>query len=129
MADERVVVSINADVAKLRAELAIQEARLKGAGGSGTYDGMDGRVSRLEAHMEHIQEDMREVKADLKTLISTVSTLPTKSDLWTWKWQWTAIGFATMAIVIGGIVGGLSWIQPAPERVTSPQPIVITLPK
>lgn len=90
---------------------------------------MESRVTRLEVSMEYLREDMSDVKADLKTVLARLGELPTKADLWAWKWQWTAIGFTTMAIVIGGIIGGLSWIQPAPERASAPQPIVITLPK
>ncbi len=106
-----------------------QGAPLNTGGPGGTYDGMDGRVSRLEAHMEHVREDMRDIKTSLGQIADKLNQLPTKGDLWAWKWQWTAIGFATMAIVIGGIIGGLAWIQPAPEKPTAPQPIVITVPK
>lgn len=79
-------------------------------GGGGTYDGMDGRVSRLEANMEHIQEDMREVKADLKTAIGYLSVLPTKRDLDSWRWQWLATGVGIVALTVGGITGGLALI-------------------
>lgn len=86
------------------------DVSLKHGGGSGTFDGMDGRVSRLEAHMEHIQEDMREVKADLKTAIGYLSVLPNKRDLDTWRWQWLATGVGIVALTIGGITGGLALI-------------------
>lgn len=105
------------------------EQALKRGGGDGISGDMDGRVSRLEAHMEHVREDMRDIKSSLGQIADKLNQLPTKDDLWSWKWQWTAIGFATMAIVIGGIIGGLSWIQPSPEKAAPPQPIVITLPK
>lgn len=102
---------------------------LNTGGTGGTFDGMDGRVSRLEAHMEHVREDMADIKSVLGSISDRLNQLPTKGDLWSWKWQWTAIGFATMAIVIGGIIGGLAWIQPAPDKSAQPQPIVITIPK
>ena len=127
---DRSVRSINADVDRIRAELAEQQqARLKGGDGDGTYGGMEGRVSKLEAHMEHMREDMAEVKGDLKTLIDSVAKLPTRSDLSSWKLQWTGLAVAAIAIVVGGIIGGLAWIQPAPEKAAQPQPIVITVPK
>jgi hypothetical protein len=40
-----------------------------------------------------------------------LAELPTKADLWSWKLQWTALGVALVAIVIGGIIGGLDWIK------------------
>lgn len=104
------------------------EARLKSGSGSGTSDGMDGRVSKLEAHMEHVREDMAEIKTDLKSLIGKVSELPTSRDLWSWKWQWTAVCIGAIALIVGGIIGGLAWIQPDPVATAPAQPIVITLP-
>jgi hypothetical protein len=38
-------------------------------------------------------------------------TLPTKNDLWAWKIQWLAIGLAVVALIVGGIIGGLSIIK------------------
>ncbi|WP_036505088.1 hypothetical protein [Novosphingobium sp. AP12] len=114
-------------------ELAQAKADLlKAGGGGGISDGMDGRVSKLEAHMEHVREDMRDIKqvlGDVATKLDRLTELPTKSDLSSWKLQWTALAFAAVAIIIGGIIGGLAWIQPTPERSSPPQPIVITLPK
>jgi hypothetical protein len=89
---------------------------------------MEGRVSSLEAHMEHAREDMVEIKSDLRAIREMLSNLATKNDLWAWKWQWTALAFATMAIIIGSIVGGLSWIKPDAPAVSSPAPIIITVP-
>lgn len=107
--------------------------RLKNSGGGGTSDGMDGRVSKLEAHMEHVREDMRDIKnvlGDVATKLDRLNDLPTKADLASWKLQWTALSFAVVAIVIGGIIGGLAWIQPAADNsAATPQPIVIQLPK
>jgi len=109
---------------------------LKSGNGSGTSDGMEGRVSRLEAHMEHVREDVGEIKQSLSSIAAKLDSmsdkighLPTKTDLSSWKLQWGALGLAVMAIVIGGIIGGLAWIQPAPEKPAPPAPIVITVPK
>lgn len=106
-------------------ELDAQVAALQTGGGGGTYGPMEGRVTKLETHMEYMQRDMSEIKGDLKTLVQSVQELPTKKDLWAWKWQWTALAFAMIAIVIGGIIGGLAWIQPEPS---APVPIVIQQP-
>lgn len=85
-------------------------ALLNDGGGGGTSDGMEGRVAKLEAHMEHLQADVAEVKADLKSVLSTLTQLPTKRDLDTWRWQWLAIGIAVIALTVGGITGGLALI-------------------
>ena len=114
---------------------------LKHGDGDGTSGGMDGRVSRLEAHMEHVREDMSEIKVAIKEMSAKIdgfadrlngvgdrlNGLATKSDLWAWKWQWTAICVAAVALIVGGIIGGLAWIKPdvSPPQV---QPIVITAP-
>lgn len=101
---------------------------LKHDGGGGTSGGMESRVTRLEVTMEHVREDMREIKDTLKEMTGKLSELPTKNDLWAWKWQWTAICVGTVAMIVGGIIGGLSWIQPAPVTPAAPAPIVITVP-
>jgi hypothetical protein len=72
--------------------------------------------------MEYVRRDLDSIGGKLDTLIDRTTDLPTKADLWAWKWQWTALAFAMIAIVIGGIIGGLAWIQPAPS---APTPIII----
>lgn len=118
--------------AKQEAELAQHKSgALKGGDGGGTSGIMDGRVSRLEAHMEHVREDMREIKQSLSAIsgkLERLGEMPTKGDLSSWKLQWTALAFAVVAIVIGGIIGGLAWIQSAPEKPSPAQPIVISVP-
>lgn len=87
-----------------------------GGGGGPTYDGMETRVSRLESKVDGIAR--------------SISDLPTKNDLRNYFLQSLALGFAVMAVVIGGIIGGLSWIKP--DVVTGPapasQPVIIQLP-
>jgi hypothetical protein len=103
--------------------------RLNPDSGGGTYDGMEGRVTRLEVTMEHVRGDMAEIKGLLKEIAGTIGALPTRSDLREWKWQWSAIAVGAIAIIVGGIIGGLSWIKPdAPTQAAAPAPIVITVP-
>lgn len=110
-----------------QAELRGQpELPLSGGGGGGTYIPMESRVSRLETHMEYVRRDLDSIEGKLDKLIEQTQHSPTKADLWAWKWQWTALAFAVVAIVIGGIIGGLAYIQPAPS---APAPIVVSLPK
>jgi hypothetical protein len=87
----------------------------RGSGASG--DDMDSRVSRLEAYMEatrddlrEIRSDMREIRVDLKAVIAKLGAMPTKSDLDNWKWQWLLASVAIFAVIIGSIIGGLSWL-------------------
>lgn len=85
------------------------------------------RISRLETHFEYIRRDLDELKSDQKKVLDAVRDLPTKSDLWSWKLQWTAICVAAIALIVGGIIGGLSWIRsdvpppPVPQETTQPQ--------
>ena len=86
---------------------------------------MDARVSQLETHMEYMRETVSEIKAsqkemskslfdlsiEVKNLTMEVKKLPTKDDLWSWKVQWLAIALATVAFIVGGIIGGLDWIK------------------
>lgn len=58
---------------------------LKHGGGGGTSGGMEARLAKLEAHMEHVLADVSALKADvgklktdMATLIERVSNLPTK---------------------------------------------------
>jgi hypothetical protein len=47
---------------------------LKTGGGSGTFDGMEARVAKLEAAVEHIQRDTAEIKTDVRTLRDNART-------------------------------------------------------
>jgi hypothetical protein len=104
-----------------------EEPILKGGGGGGTYNDMEARVTRLETHMEYVRRDLDELKTGQVEILNLARGLATKHDLWAWKWQWTALAFAVVATVIGGIIGGLSWIQPE-DKPTQVQPIVLTVP-
>jgi hypothetical protein len=47
-------------------------APLKSGDGGGTYDGMEARVAKLEAVVEHIQKDTAEIKTELRGLCDIV---------------------------------------------------------
>jgi hypothetical protein len=78
--------------------------------------------------MEYVRRDLAEIRDSLKLL----PQLATKKDLDTWRWQWIATGVAIVALVVGGITGGLALINKAGEApvtaASPPQPIVIQLP-
>jgi hypothetical protein len=44
------------------------QATLNSGGGGGTFDGMEPRVAKLEAAVEHIQRDTTDIKTDVRTL-------------------------------------------------------------
>jgi hypothetical protein len=96
---------------------------LKGGDGSGTSSSMESRVSKLETHMDYVRSDLAEIKGDLKTVVATLSSLPTKRDLTANIIASIAIGLAVLAIVVGGIIGGLGWIQakvpPSPPAIAT----------
>ena len=85
---------------------------LHGGGGGGTYGGdMESRISKVEAYVEVAREDLREIRGDMKAVIAKLGTIPTKSDLDTWKWQWLLASVAIFAVIIGSIIGGLAWLD------------------
>jgi len=48
--------------------------RLKSGGGGGTSGGMEPRVAKLEAAVEHIQRDTTDIKTDVRTLRDNART-------------------------------------------------------
>lgn len=98
---------------------------LRAGGGGGTLPPMEGRVSKLEAQVEYLDRTLSSIDGKLDKVNDRLMQMPTKADLSSWKLQWTALALAAVAIIIGGIVGGLAWIQPQP---TPPAPTVIQLP-
>ncbi len=109
------VVEIQAGVRQIEERLR----RLQTGGPGDTSDGMDSRVTKLETQMDFVRDDLREIKGDLKTIIGRLGELPTKRDLTTNTLTVVVIGLAVLAIAIGGIVGGLSWI----DRASAPVPV------
>jgi hypothetical protein len=66
------------DVTYLRRRISDLEAQIgspvKAAGGGGTSGGMEPRVAKLEAAVEHIQRDTTDIKTDMRTLRDNART-------------------------------------------------------
>ena len=82
---------------------------------------MEERVAKLETHFEYVRKDLDEIKGDQKTIIAALSALPTKRDLTTNILVMVAIGLSVLAITVGGIIGGLAWLdRPVPVAAAPP---------
>jgi hypothetical protein len=51
-----------------------RDAPLQSGGGGGTFDGMEPRVAKLEAAVEHIQSDVSDIKIDIRALRTDART-------------------------------------------------------
>ncbi|MBP7336898.1 hypothetical protein [Niveispirillum sp.] len=93
----------------------------------------DARLDRLERDVTTLHQDMRDIRSALGQIQVTLTSLPTKRDLTTNTWSGLAVGLAIMGLVVGGIIGGLSWIKPdaappTPVTITAPPPIIVQVP-
>ena len=94
---------------------------LNTSGSDGTSGSMEERVAKLETHFEYVRKDLDEIKGDQKTIIAALSALPTKRDLTTNILVMVAIGLSVLAITVGGIIGGLAWLdRPVPVAAAPP---------
>lgn len=90
MADEenrRAVIEASA-----RFRRSIDSDHLKSGGGGGTFDGMEARV-------KHLEDDMKEVKADLKALMKDVAEIKGKIGM--------LPGWGGLMLVTGFIIGAV----------------------
>lgn len=60
--------------------LHIAATGLKSGDGGGNSGGMEARVAKLEAHMEHVLQDVSLMKADVGTLKTDMATIKVKID-------------------------------------------------
>lgn len=115
---------------------AAMAAKGLATGGGGPHDpGMtDARLDRLERDVNTLHQDMRDIRSVLGQIQVTLGTLPTRRDLTTNTWSGLGIGLAIMGLVVGGIIGGLSWIKPdaapppTPVTITAPPPVIVQVP-
>lgn len=81
---------------------------------------MEERVTRLETHMEYVRRDLDALKIGQDAMqqmqlriLEKLNLLPTKNDLFAFRWQWIIGALALVALIVGGIIGGLSWLADA----------------
>ena len=60
------------------------EPALKGGDGGGTYDGMEARVKRLEDDGKELRQDLKTIMRDLSEIKGRVNAMPT---------TWQMVGF------------------------------------
>lgn len=60
--------------------IAIRASRLQSSGGDDTSGGMEARVAKLEAHMEHVLQDVSLIRADVGTLKTDMAAIKLKID-------------------------------------------------
>ncbi len=112
--------------------LARREQTGGGGGGSGGGTGLDARVAKLEAHTEHMQLDLTEIRNSLGAVASQLRHLPTKQDMTNNVMTMVVIGLTVLVLGVGGIIGGLAWIQdrdaPAAKEPVAPAPMIFQLP-
>lgn len=75
-----------------RIDEALGRRTLETGGGGGHDNGMDGRVSRLEA-------DVREIKGDLKALVKDVAELKGRAAAMPTMWQLITMFMAVIGVV------------------------------
>lgn len=80
---------------------------LIGGEGSGNSGGMEARLAKLEAHMEHVLADVSKlsaIPAEIATLTERVSHLPTKDELGTKLRNYLVVA-GIIFTIIGTLIG------------------------
>lgn len=79
----------------------------RSAGGGG-YGGMEGeRITRLEVEFSHVRKDLDGIQSDLKSVLTHLTELPTKTEL-RGNLQWIV---GVSAAVLALFVGVLAYLQ------------------
>lgn len=112
----------------------IQDALAKRGGGP--HDpGMDERIIKLEEWAKHSDQRMGRMEGKLDRIgdvlgrvETSIAGMATKRDLATYTFAGLGLGLALMALIIGGIIGGLSYIKPDSPTPVPPPPVTITAP-
>jgi hypothetical protein len=80
------------------------------AGGGGTFDGMEARVAKLEAHVEHILEDVSGLRTDMRDVRDRLPRIETRLEQLPTKGFVVTAAVATIAL-LGAIITMQQQIQ------------------
>jgi len=81
---------------------------LQGGGGGGTFDGMEPRVARLEADVEHIKTDVGDIKSDVRSLNVLMTEARTNIAVLTERVGVLPTKAYIGAVVVGGVAFGVA---------------------
>lgn len=84
-------------------------AKRKGNSDGNPPSGLDARLAKVEAHVEHIQTDIAEIKTDLKDLRKTDIAGLRKTDDSNFRILFAAIIFVALGLA-GLMAKGFDWI-------------------
>lgn len=93
-----------------------EDRALKSGGGDGTFDGMEARVTRLEQDMNEVKLDLKALRADTSDIKIKLSEISGKLSGMPSTWQIVGICAGLIALVIassGGLVTILRYISTA----------------
>lgn len=72
---------------------------------------MDGRVSKVEAYVETVRDELSRLRDGQDRILDKLNLLPTRTELNTWKWQWLAASIAIFAVVVTILFHGLNFLK------------------
>ena len=124
------VINIS-DFSKIREDLADADSSARAldhGGGSGQNPPMESRVTRLEEWAKQSDQRMGRIEGKLDRIGDLLSGLPTRRDLNASIVSGIAIGLTVLALVVGGIIGGLSWVKPDTPIVLQPGQSIVPFP-
>lgn len=70
-------------------------------GGGGIFDGMEARVVKLESNVEHLQQDVSELRGDMKNVLQRLTAIET-----TLATSMATKGFVVTTYLVGSAVLG-----------------------
>lgn len=109
MSVDRTLEDFFAEASKARAVLRDEQAPLRNGGGGGTSGGMEARLARLEADMDHVKRDVGDLRSDVRVVMSGVEGLRTSAGVIDEKLKHVAtIGQMWVAAI--GIVAALGGV-------------------
>ncbi|MFC3227365.1 hypothetical protein ACFOGJ_09000 [Marinibaculum pumilum] len=86
---------------------------LRTGGPGGTYNDME-RVAALEAHMEHVRDDVRDIKDALTRIEDKLGDKASSREVANWSLAGIGIGLALFAATIGVIAIAVTVWGPTP---------------